>query len=75
MHNRINLMLFENLFQISRILNVHIIGSDAFPRDFTDYDWNLWGTIIEGICDDYIVSRLKQFNCYMTADISRSASK
>ena len=74
-HDRIDLMLFENLFQIRRILNVHIIGSDTLSGDFPYPFRNLLRTVIEVICDDYIISQLKQFNCHMATDISRSASK
>ncbi|MEI4850562.1 hypothetical protein Q8G46_28295, partial [Klebsiella pneumoniae] len=41
-HDRIYLMLLENMFQIRRIPNVHIIGFGALSRDFIYYNWNLW---------------------------------
>lgn len=41
-HDRIYLMLLENVFQIRRIPNVHIIGSGALSRDFIYYNWNLF---------------------------------
>ena len=41
-HDRIYLMLLENVFQIRRIPNVHIIGSGALSRDSIYYNWNLF---------------------------------
>lgn len=51
-HDRIDLMLFENLFQSRRILNVHIIGPDTLFGDFPYSFRNFLRTVIEVICDD-----------------------
>ena len=58
-HDRIDLMLFENLLQSRRILNVHIIGPDTLFGDFPYPFRNFLRTVIEVICDDHIISRLK----------------